>query len=186
MASAAPPPGAPRASGPGRWMSGHFSVCLAAYDTRRGQAEGREAEKLLAFFPPNAPPAMQSAVVGLAQAVTMFAGTFNKVPRGPGFRRPGDQRPPARVGPRAPGFGGGGGAAAVARRQRRRRGHGSASRATQASRLHLSPPGPHPDCCSAWPLSPAAPVPARTAPLTQWRPTTTSGLCSTANPACGC
>jgi hypothetical protein len=70
---------AARTSGPGRWLSGHFSVCLAAFDARRGQAEGREAEKVLAFHPPSAPAAMQSSVVGLAQAVTMFAGTFNKV-----------------------------------------------------------------------------------------------------------
>jgi hypothetical protein len=70
---------ATRSSGPGRWLSGHFTVCLAVYDTRRGQAEGCEADKILGFYPPSAPPAMQSSIVGLAHAVTMFAGTFNKV-----------------------------------------------------------------------------------------------------------
>ncbi|KIZ00575.1 hypothetical protein MNEG_7388 [Monoraphidium neglectum] len=69
---------ATRSSGPGRWLSGHFTVCLAVYDTRRGQAEGCEADKILGFYPPSAPPAMQSSIVGLAHAVTMFAGTFNK------------------------------------------------------------------------------------------------------------
>lgn len=54
-------------------------VVLAVYDTRRGQQEGREAEKILAFYPPTAPAATQSSIVGLAQALTMFAGTFNKV-----------------------------------------------------------------------------------------------------------
>lgn len=54
-------------------------VVLAVYDTRRGQVEGREAEKILAFYPPTATAAMQSSIVGLAQALTMFAGTFNKV-----------------------------------------------------------------------------------------------------------
>ncbi|KAF6253480.1 hypothetical protein COO60DRAFT_416648 [Scenedesmus sp. NREL 46B-D3] len=53
-------------------------LVLAVYDTRRGQVEGREAEKMLAFHPPAASPSMQSSIVGLAQALTMFAGTFNK------------------------------------------------------------------------------------------------------------
>lgn len=57
---------------------GH-GVVLAVYDTRRGQQEGREAEKILAFYPPTAQPATQSSIVGLAQALTVFAGTFNKV-----------------------------------------------------------------------------------------------------------
>jgi hypothetical protein len=43
------------------------------------QVEGREGEKILAFYPPASPPSMQSSIVGLAQALTMFAGTFNKV-----------------------------------------------------------------------------------------------------------
>ena len=55
------------------FQSGHGLV-LAVYDTRRGQQEGRESEKILAFYPPTAPPVMQSSIVGLAQALTMFAG----------------------------------------------------------------------------------------------------------------
>lgn len=51
-----------------------YGIVLAVYDTRRGQQEGREAEKILAFYPPTAPGMMQSSIVGLAQALTMFAG----------------------------------------------------------------------------------------------------------------
>jgi hypothetical protein len=61
-----------------KFLRGHFSVCLAYYDTRRGHAEGQEADKILGFFPPTASATMQSSVVGLSQALTMFAGTFNK------------------------------------------------------------------------------------------------------------
>ncbi|KAF8067153.1 Cysteine synthase [Scenedesmus sp. PABB004] len=60
------------------FFRGGAGVALAVYDTRRGGAEGREAEKVLGFYPPAAPGAMQSSIVGLAQALTMFAGTFNK------------------------------------------------------------------------------------------------------------
>jgi hypothetical protein len=51
-----------------------YGIVLASYDTRRGQQEGRESEKILAFYPPTAPGVMQSSIVGLAQALTMFAG----------------------------------------------------------------------------------------------------------------
>lgn len=51
-----------------------YGIMLAVYDTRRGQQEGREADKILAFYPPTAPAIMQSSIVGLAQALTMFAG----------------------------------------------------------------------------------------------------------------
>lgn len=51
-----------------------YGIMLAVYDTRRGQQDGREAEKILAFYPPTAPDVMQSSIVGLAQALTMFAG----------------------------------------------------------------------------------------------------------------
>jgi hypothetical protein len=66
-----------------------YGIVLAVYDTRRGQQEGRESEKILAFYPPTAPNVMQSSIVGLAQALTMFAGVvwcgvlcalFNKHP----------------------------------------------------------------------------------------------------------
>lgn len=53
-----------------------YGIVLAVYDTRRGQQEGREAEKILAFYPPTAPNVMQSSIVGLAQALTMFAGVY--------------------------------------------------------------------------------------------------------------
>ena len=65
----------------GRWLAGHFNVCLAVYDARRGAAEGREMDKLLGFYPPTAPPSMQCGVCGLAQAATVFAGTFNGAAR---------------------------------------------------------------------------------------------------------
>lgn len=61
------------------FFSSGRGIVLAVYDTRRGQQEGREAEKILAFYPPTAQAAMQSSIIGLAQALTMFAGTFNKV-----------------------------------------------------------------------------------------------------------
>lgn len=88
--------GAARLPPPGRWLAGHFSVCLAAYDARRGNAEGAEADKVLAFYPVTAPPPMQSSLVGLAQAATMFAGTFNKASGAPRGARGGG--PDARCG----------------------------------------------------------------------------------------
>eukprot|EP00879_Flechtneria_rotunda_P018295 GHRR01019192.1.p1 GENE.GHRR01019192.1~~GHRR01019192.1.p1 ORF type:complete len:362 (+),score=110.98 GHRR01019192.1:152-1237(+) len=57
--------------------AGH-GIVLAVYDTKRGQVEGQESEKILAFHPATAPATVQSSIVGLAQALTMFAGTFNK------------------------------------------------------------------------------------------------------------
>ncbi|EFJ43026.1 hypothetical protein VOLCADRAFT_96769 [Volvox carteri f. nagariensis] len=50
------------------------------YDTRRGQCEGEEADKLLSFFPTIAPIHVRTSIVGLAQAVSSFAATLNQPP----------------------------------------------------------------------------------------------------------
>lgn len=67
-----------QASPGSKFLRSNFGVCLVYYDTRRGQAEGQEADKVLAFYPPTTPATTQSSLVGLSQALTMFAGTFNK------------------------------------------------------------------------------------------------------------
>ncbi|GAX77482.1 hypothetical protein CEUSTIGMA_g4926.t1 [Chlamydomonas eustigma] len=54
----------------------HFRLCLAIYDVRRGQKEGQEHEKVLAFYPTAAALPIRSAIVGLAQAYTSFSSSF--------------------------------------------------------------------------------------------------------------
>lgn len=73
------------AAGPKFFKGGLSQLCIAVYDTRRGQVEGHEGDKILGFYPPTTSPNVQSSVVGLAQALTMFASTFNQV--GPGTLR---------------------------------------------------------------------------------------------------
>lgn len=53
-----------------------FAFCLAVFDSRRGQHEGEEYEKVLSFFPTSVALTTRTTVVGLAQAVTSFADTF--------------------------------------------------------------------------------------------------------------
>lgn len=53
-----------------------YDIRLAVYDVSRGQREGQEGDKVLAFFPPHATPNEQLSVVGLSQAVTSFADSF--------------------------------------------------------------------------------------------------------------
>ena len=53
---------------------------LLVFDTRRGNQEGREEDKLLAFFPPGAPPMHQSGVAGLLQGLLLFTATFTATP----------------------------------------------------------------------------------------------------------
>jgi First Longin domain of INTU, CCZ1 and HPS4 len=60
------------------FFAGGQRVVLAVYDTRRGQVEGHETDRVLAFRPADAAPGVQAGIVGLAQALTMFGGTFNK------------------------------------------------------------------------------------------------------------
>lgn len=56
----------------------NFNLCLTIFDTRRGQCEGEEHEKLLSFFPTTAPVHVRTSIVGLAQAVASFATTLTE------------------------------------------------------------------------------------------------------------
>lgn len=49
---------------------------IAVFDDRRGNTEGEEEEKLLAFWPSDTPLREQIAAVGLIQAMAAFMGTF--------------------------------------------------------------------------------------------------------------
>ncbi|CAD7704565.1 unnamed protein product [Ostreobium quekettii] len=49
---------------------------LFVFDTRRGNREGCESDKALAFYPPEMPPDDQLGTIGLAQALVTFIGTF--------------------------------------------------------------------------------------------------------------
>lgn len=49
---------------------------IAVFDDRRGNTEGDEEEKLLAFWPSDTPTREQTAAVGLIQAMAAFMGTF--------------------------------------------------------------------------------------------------------------
>ena len=49
---------------------------IAVFDEQRGNAEGREEDKVLAFWPPDTPPQEQIVAVGLVQAMAAFMGTF--------------------------------------------------------------------------------------------------------------
>lgn len=73
------------------FQGGNIQLCLAVYDTRRGQTEGSESDKVLGFYPPRTHAHAQNSIVGLAQAVTVFSSTFNQV----GRRRRGGARDPA-------------------------------------------------------------------------------------------
>lgn len=55
------------------------SLYLAAYDDELGLREGEEADKVLGFHPASTNGAVQSGIIGLAQALTTFAETFCKV-----------------------------------------------------------------------------------------------------------
>ena len=52
---------------------------IAVFDDRRGNDEGNEEDKILAFWPPETPPRVQVAAVGLIQAMAAFMGTFAEV-----------------------------------------------------------------------------------------------------------
>ena len=57
-------------------MSGGPELQLLVFDTRRGNAEGREQDKLLAFFPPSVPPVQQSGLAGLLHGLLLFTANF--------------------------------------------------------------------------------------------------------------
>ena len=54
-------------------------VQLCVFDTRRGRAEGQEADKVLAYYPADVPADEQANVVGLVQAVSAFSAIFSQV-----------------------------------------------------------------------------------------------------------
>lgn len=49
---------------------------LLVFDTRRGNAEGVEEDKVLAAFPPGAPQAHASGLAGLLQGLLLFTANF--------------------------------------------------------------------------------------------------------------
>lgn len=52
---------------------------LCILDTRRGQQEGQEAEKVLAFYPKATPADDKASVVGLFLATNAFCSIFSQV-----------------------------------------------------------------------------------------------------------
>ena len=54
---------------------------VLAFDVRRGNQEGREADKVLAFWPPDTPLEEQSGLAGLLQGLLLFTATFAGVRR---------------------------------------------------------------------------------------------------------
>jgi hypothetical protein len=53
---------------------------MQVFDTRRGQREGDEGDKILAFHPSSLDLNAQKGIVGFAEATIMFSSTFSKVP----------------------------------------------------------------------------------------------------------
>ena len=51
-------------------------IQVAVFDDRRGNTEGSEADKLLAFWPSDTPDREQAAAVGLVQAMAAFMANF--------------------------------------------------------------------------------------------------------------
>jgi hypothetical protein len=51
-------------------------LCICFFDERRGQSEGSEYEKVLAFYPTTASLPTRTAIAGLAQASFSFAASF--------------------------------------------------------------------------------------------------------------
>ncbi len=54
-------------------------IRVAFFDDRRGNTEGGEADKLLAFWPTDTPEREQAAAVGLVQAMAAFMANFSGV-----------------------------------------------------------------------------------------------------------
>ena len=52
---------------------------LCIFDDRRGQTEGEEADKILAFYPSSTPNDARTAAVGFTQALLAFTSVFDKV-----------------------------------------------------------------------------------------------------------
>eukprot|EP00252_Welwitschia_mirabilis_P001856 TRINITY_DN1181_c0_g1_i1.p1 TRINITY_DN1181_c0_g1~~TRINITY_DN1181_c0_g1_i1.p1 ORF type:complete len:516 (+),score=102.53 TRINITY_DN1181_c0_g1_i1:312-1859(+) len=50
---------------------------LCVFDTRRGQQEGQEIDKILFFYPPNFSLTSQLSVIGLSEGIITFTGIFS-------------------------------------------------------------------------------------------------------------
>mmetsp|Transcript_12340 Transcript_12340/g.34640 ORF Transcript_12340/g.34640 Transcript_12340/m.34640 type:complete len:526 (+) Transcript_12340:401-1978(+) len=57
---------------------GPSSPIVTIFDKRRGQREGDEADKILAFHPAVVDLNLQKGIVGFAEAASVFTGTFSK------------------------------------------------------------------------------------------------------------
>lgn len=56
-----------------------YGLQLCIFDERRGENEGDEMDKILAYYPSSTAPNMQAWAVGLAQAILTFSSTFKPV-----------------------------------------------------------------------------------------------------------
>lgn len=54
-----------------------FKLCL--FDDRRGQVEGEEADKILAFYPTSTAQDVRTSTVGLTLALIAFTSIFDTV-----------------------------------------------------------------------------------------------------------
>ena len=57
-----------------------MALCLLIFDTRRGNAEGQEDDKVLACYPSTMPLVQQSGMAGLLQGLLLFTATFAAAP----------------------------------------------------------------------------------------------------------
>jgi hypothetical protein len=73
------PPGPQAPANPVADFLRSSNLVLAVFDTRRGQYEGEEHDKLLGFSPTSAPVHVRVSLVGLAQAVCSFADSLAQV-----------------------------------------------------------------------------------------------------------
>lgn len=49
---------------------------LLVFDARRGNKEGQEDDKVLAWYPPGLPPTHQSGLAGLLHGLLLFTANF--------------------------------------------------------------------------------------------------------------
>lgn len=57
---------------------------LLVFDARRGNREGQEDDKVLAWYPPGLPPAHQSGLAGLLHGLLLFTANFTGAQAGCG------------------------------------------------------------------------------------------------------
>lgn len=57
---------------------GASSPQLLVFDTRRGNREGQEIEKVLAFHPADTPPVQQVTTAGLLHGLLLFSSNFSQ------------------------------------------------------------------------------------------------------------